>query len=49
MKNKLISFSEIEYNLILEQSKKEERTFTATVRKIIDEFFKNKETEKNDL
>ena len=49
MKNKLISFSEIEYNLILEQSKKEERTFTATVRKIVDDFFKNKEDKKNDM
>jgi len=39
MKNKLICFSDTEYKQILEQSEKEERTFTAVVRNIIDDYY----------
>lgn len=43
MKSKLIAFSDKEIELLLKEADIEERSFTETVRRIIDNYFKGKE------
>jgi len=45
MIRKIISFSNKEVELLEKESNEQELTFTETVRRIVDNYFKNKENE----